>query len=203
MIKELDYIIEKYKPDMSARLPITLPLKRDKLAELFAELEYKVGAEIGVWGGGYSETLCKANPDMKLFSIDPWQVYEGYSEIRSQGKADRMYLEAKERLEPYNCALIKKFSMDAVQDFEPNSLDFVYIDGGHDFKNVACDISEWSLRVRPGGIVSGHDYKRTTRKRYSLHVKDVVQAYAYALEIRPWFAMAGDKIPGWLWVKEC
>ena len=203
MTKELDYIIEKYKPDISVRrMPISLPLTRDELAELFAELEYKKGAEIGVAKGGYSEILCKANPDMELFSIDSWVRYKD-SEFRGTRRPARLYLEAKERLEPYNCTIIKAFSMDAVQDFEPNSLDFVYIDGGHDFKNVACDIWEWSQVVRPGGIVSGHDFKRSTRGRgYIMHVKDVVQAYAYALKIRPWFSIHGDRIPGWFWVKE-
>ena len=203
MTKELEYIIDKYKPDLSARrMPITLPLTRIELAQLFAELEYKVGAEIGVWAGGYSETLCKANPSMKLFSIDPWRAYRGYREVTSQKRADKHYQEAVERLEPYNCVIMRDFSMNAVEAFDDNELDFVYIDGNHDFKNVAMDIVEWSKVVRPGGIVAGHDFKRSKGTKYILHVKDVVQAYAYAYQIKPWFAIRVDNNPSWFWVKE-
>ena len=203
MSKELDYIIEKYKPDMtSKRMPYSLPLKRLELVHLFSELDYKIGAEIGVREGYYSEEICKANPGAKLYSVDGWKTYKGYRDFTSQSKADRYYREAIERLAPYNCELIKKFSMDAVQDFKPNSLDFVYIDANHDFKNAACDIVEWSKVVRPGGIVAGHDFKRSKSKRYVCNVKDVVQAYAYAHEIRPWFALHGDRDLNWMWVKE-
>ena len=157
----------------------------------------------GVQSGDYSETLCQANPSMKLIGIDPWKVYPGYREIITQKKADRYYKEAVERLEPYNCALIRDFSMNAVEMFKYNELDFVYIDGNHNFKNVACDIWEWSRRVRPGGIVAGHDFRRMkSNKGYIVHVKDVVPAYAYAHGIRPWFVTRGEQIPNWFWVRQ-
>jgi SAM-dependent methyltransferase len=206
MSKELDYITQKYDLDVSAKSPITFMLSREGLAQLFAELEYKAGAEIGIAIGTYSEILCKANPSMRLFSIDPWAVYDGYNEIKNRNKAESWYSEAQERLVPYNCELIRKFSMDAVKSFpDPNgSLDFVYIDGNHDFKNVACDISEWSKVVRSGGIVAGHDFKRFASKnrRYVCHVKDVVLAYTYSHGIRPWFIIRSKSTPSWFWVRE-
>lgn len=203
MTKELEYIIDKYKPDLNVRrMPISLPLTRIELAGLFAELKYEIGVEVGVWGGGYSETLCKANPSMKLFSVDPWKAYKGYREVTSQKRADKHYQEAVEKLEPYNCVIMRDFSMSAVEAFDDGELDFVYIDGNHDFKNVADDICEWSKVVRSGGIVAGHDFKRSKGRKYILHVKDVVQAYAYAHGIRPWFAIHGDRVPSWFWVKD-
>ena len=105
--------------------------------------------------------------------------------------------------------------MDAVEDFEDNSLDFVFIDGAHDFKNVAMDICEWAKKVRPGGIVYGHDYKRWNPrsyvgKRYTVDVKDVVQAYMYSKGINPWFALEneipdpkfGRDNPCWMFVRQ-
>lgn len=206
MSKELDYIAQKYDLDISIKPPIIFMLSREGFANLFAELEYKTGAEIGVAIGTYSEILCKANPSMKLFAIDPWAVYPGYGEIKNWNKAESWYAEAIERLMSYNCTLIRKFSMDAVKDFTETYglLDFVYIDGNHDFKNIACDISEWEKVVRPGGIVSGHDYKRFTTKgrRYVCHVKYVVEAYTYSHDIRPWFVIKSKSTPSWFWVKE-
>jgi predicted O-methyltransferase YrrM len=48
--------------------------------------------------------------------------------------------------------------MEAVKDFKDESLDFVFIDGNHQYSYVLEDITEWSKKVRSGGIVSGHDY---------------------------------------------
>jgi predicted O-methyltransferase YrrM len=101
--------------------------------------------------------------------------------------------------------------MDAVQDFQDKDLDFVYIDGAHDFKSVADDICEWERKVRPGGIVFGHDYKRSTNPLVRTHVHDVVGAYAYALMIVPWFVLGETGHPdglyregtrSWMWVKK-
>jgi predicted O-methyltransferase YrrM len=95
---------------------------------------------------------------------------------------------AKKVLEPYDCEFIQKFSMDAIHDFKDKSLDFVYIDAAHDFKHVAEDLCEWTRKVRVGGIVFGHDFKRAAGN-YVNDVKDVVPAYCYAHRITPWFVL--------------
>jgi len=178
---------------------------RKNLARLFRKLGYKVGAEIGVESGRYSRCLCKCNPRAKLYSIDAWTPYKGYRDHVTQEKLDGFLEKAKERMAPYDCELIKAFSMDAVKRFEDGSLDFVYIDGNHEFQQVTNDIAEWSKKVRKGGIVAGHDFRRgkggRARSGWVCHVKDVVQAWTYANSIRPWFVMRGEKkSPTWFWV---
>lgn len=42
--------------------------------------------------------------------------------------------------------------------FIKDGLDFVYIDAGHEYSDVANDISVWLPKVRSGGILAGHDY---------------------------------------------
>jgi predicted O-methyltransferase YrrM len=54
--------------------------------------------------------------------------------------------------------LLKSTSADAVSSFSDSSLDFVFIDGEHSYPNVFADIINWSPKVRPGGILAGHDY---------------------------------------------
>jgi hypothetical protein len=87
--------------------------------------------------------------------------------------------------------------MDAVKDYPDQSLDFVYIDGNHEFSHVAADIAAWVKKVRRGGILAGHDYRRTTN--LVCHVVDVVNAWTYSHKIKPWFLTSKD-IPGWFWV---
>lgn len=141
---------------------------RTDLAKYFAENGYKVGAEIGVLGGAYSALLCEVNPGLKLFCIDSW----GYGEHKKRPYHLRKYEEAKIRLEPYNTTIIYKLSMDAIKDFSDNSLDFVYIDANHEPQFVMEDIREWTKKVRPGGVVSGHDYAERLAKVVDDYVRN-------------------------------
>ena len=127
------------------------------MAKLLCRLQFNRGAEVGVEKGKYSEILCRANPKLKLYCIDPWTDYSDYKERRAD-RHGRYYKEARKRLGKYNCEIVKKYSIDAVRDFKPDSLDFVYIDANHALEYVLEDITEWSKIVRKDGIVAGHDY---------------------------------------------
>lgn len=197
----LEYLCSRFSitPDNKQ---VDLPLSRVDLAALFAELGFTRGAEIGVERGMYSEVLCQNIPGLQLYAIDVWQCYPGYREHVHQNKLDRFYAEAQERLQAYPVQLVKAFSVDAAKQIENESLDFVYIDAAHDFLNVTQDIYHWSQKVRSGGIVAGHDFKRSKGDSYTNHVKDVVQAWTYAHGIHPLFIVRGDHSPSWFWVKE-
>ena len=87
--------------------------------------------------------------------------------------------------------------MDAIEDFEDESLDFVYIDGHHGFRYVAEDLVEWSQKVKKGGIISGHDYalnKKGARDPYVLQVKYVLHAFVDAFGINNFYVL-GEKAP--------
>lgn len=209
----LDYIIKKYYINPNGNLPIEIPnVGKNDLAKLLNELDFKVGVEVGVAGGKYSVKLCEANPQMKIYGVDPWIYYKDYHDY-SDDKLDSLYKEAKERLSKFsNYEIIKDYSQNALQKFADNSLDFVYIDANHDEPFVTEDIVEWSKKVRSGGIVSGHDYfKRKgvgSKRKYS--VIKATQRYTEENNIKPWFVLGlSDKIPGlvrdvsrsWFWVK--
>lgn len=211
MNNTLSHIIDRFSIDVSQKPPININgVNRTIMAKFLGELGFKVGAEVGVAQGDHAKTLCDENPGVKLYCVDIWGQYPGYNEYTD--RIDRYYKEAEAKLSPYNTAFVKKFSMDAVKDFADESLDFVYIDGAHDFKNVADDISEWTKKVKIGGIVFGHDYKRSrdTHGKYPVDVKDVVQAYTYSHSIAPWFVLTNDTRdpkfgrdnPGWLFVRQ-
>lgn len=208
----IEYLIERFRPDTSKKLPWELHnINRTIMAQTLKDLGFTTGAEVGVAQGIHARILCEQIPGVKLYAIDVWDHYKGYREYTS--KIHGYYNEARERLKSFdNAVMIKKFSMEAVKDFEDGSLDFVFIDGAHDFKNVAMDVSEWIKKVRLGGILYGHDYKRSipTRSRYINDVKDVVQAFAYAKHIVPWFAITcdipdpiiGRDNPCWMFVRQ-
>lgn len=179
---------------------IDLPVKRDYLADLFFQLGYRVGAEIGVEAGKYSEVLCQRNPELHLYAIDIWESYKGYREYVPQETIDSFLQKTKERLRPFPHTIIKDSSMNAVQRFKDEFLDFVYIDSNHDFQNTTNDIIEWSKKVRLGGCIAGHDF--TTRQGDCINeVYWVVNAYTQAKGISPWFITGHDRSPSWFWFK--
>jgi len=188
--------------------PVRLDCKRNDIAHLFKHLGFKVGAEIGVDRGYYSKTLCQANPGVKLYCIDPWEVYEQYVDIRSQAQIESNYLHTQRLLKPYDCTIIKKTSREAVKDFAPSSLDFVYIDGNHKFEYVKEDLDLWSKVVRKGGIVSGHDYKPQRRGRTSagkmpiVGVGQAVDLYVEENNIKTLFLTVRKGDSSWFFVKE-
>lgn len=202
----LKYLISKYNPEITSELPLYIKnTNRKIMAETLAELDVRVGVEVGVAEAEHAEILCKYNPQLHLYGVDAWAHYSGYADYR-RNDLDAFKRNAENRLAPYNCTLIHKFSMDALQDFKDGTLDFVYIDGAHDFKNAAMDIFEWSKKVKPGGIVYGHDFVTTP----TCQVEDVVRAYMKAFSIDPWFVLGEfgksnglfkEGVQSWLYVK--
>lgn len=179
-MKTLDYVLNKFNLSPEVKSPVRLVFKRYDLAGMFGELGFKSGAEIGVYKGEFSEILCLQNPDLKLYCIDPWETYESEDPefyAQDQKALDEFYQEAKTRLSKYNCQIIKKASMEAIKDFKPGSLDFVYIDANHSYKNMAEDIDGWSKIVRKDGIVSGHDYGHFKHKDRNLGTKKAINEY--------------------------
>lgn len=135
--------------------PVTVDLFRSDLPSIFNSLKYKKGAEVGVKLGLYSKQICEGIPGVKMKCIDPYIPTPKVS----WDTCEKFFITAKYHLEPFGAELIKKTSMHAADEDVPKwSLDFVYIDGDHSFDSVMQDIIVWSERVRPGGVVSGHDY---------------------------------------------
>jgi hypothetical protein len=48
-------------------------------------------------------------------------------------------------------------SKDATSIFRDKSCDLIFIDGDHSFEATKQDIEMWMFKVKPGGILCGHD----------------------------------------------
>ncbi len=168
---------------------------RNDLPAFFVEMGYKKGVEVGVYKGEYTEVLAKSG--LEVFGVDPWLAYDDYpyytTRKQQQDLLDEQFAETKSRLMPYmKTKLIRKTSMEAIQDFEDESLDFVYIDGNHAFKYVAEDMCEWMKKLKKGGALCGHDYIYANPLNF--HVRHVVDAYVAAYGVRQLFIL-GRKHP--------
>jgi hypothetical protein len=207
-MKLLDAIKIKGEPAKCGRVEIP-DCSRSDLPQFFADMGYKVGVEIGVENGFFSEEILRAG--LKLYSIDPWIHCPNWRYQRAQIEMEKIYEKAKKRLGKYeNSTIIRKISMDAVTDFANESLDFVYIDGNHEFRYVAEDIYEWTKKVRKGGIISGHDYFTPVQKEICA-VAPILHAYVGWFGIDTWYVLGSkrrhmpnetrERLRSWFWVK--
>ena len=206
----LDRIVEKYGTGRKGKIEIP-DMDREDLAHLFHELGFTVGVEVGTERGQYAKAMLTRNPDLKLYCVDPWIAYQGYREHVTQEKLDWLYSEAVTRLEGLNAVLVRKFSHDAAADFKDESIDFVYIDGNHEFRHVVNDIADWTPKVRKGGIVSGHDYIQRNNEGYLMGVVEAVTGYVGAYHIDPLFVVGTkpivegqkrDRPRSWFFIKD-
>lgn len=72
-----------------------------------------------------------------------------------------------------NFTLLDKDSINASKCFDNKSIDFVFIDGAHDYASVCKDIRAWLPKVKKGGIIAGHDYKTMVNIDVGLAVHDI------------------------------
>lgn len=174
---------------------------RSELLRAFAAHRYRIGAEIGVWKGGFSEDMCRALPGLSLLCVDSWGGDPSYHEKKQQADWAWIRAGAEKRLKPYGCLIDARKSVDAARDVSDGSLDFVHIDGGHSYATVYADLVAWTPKVRRGGMVAGHDYREfPERKRENIRVKEAVDAFVRDRGITDWAVLSRELNPSFVWV---
>jgi Methyltransferase domain len=122
------------------------------------------GVEIGVQEGKFSELLLDTWRGRHLISVDPWQEAPAteYLDIANivQAEQDRLYRETVDRLGRFGSrsTIWRVTGEEAAKRVPHHSLDFVYLDARHDYASVMQDLEDWIEKVRPGGVLGGHDY---------------------------------------------
>lgn len=147
-----------------------------------------VGAEIGVNRAKTSARLLRAFPNLFLWMVDHWdssvKPLNRYSRL-----ANQRYKISVDRTSKYahRRQVIRQWSVDAAPMFDDDSLDFVFIDADHWYENVKCDIALWWTKVKVGGLLMGHDYRKDKlREGVAKAVDEFVAAGQYQLETFPW-----------------
>jgi predicted O-methyltransferase YrrM len=165
---------------------------RKSLALTMRDMGLKKMVEVGT-RYGHSAILWRENiPDLDLTCIDPYRKYHRVS----QETQDRIYVEAMKHAEQYGFKIIRKASLDAVDDFEDGSLDAVNIDDDHTFDACVQGIIRWAHKVRKGGLVLVHDY-------CSFGMSGVIKAvdgYTHCHNIDPWY-VTRDMEPTAFWMR--
>jgi len=164
--------------------------KRDHrliMLDILKDSEHRVGCEVGVYTGTMVGFLLKELPKIeRYYTVDPWMSYEqydgkkyrrpGHKVVSSWEQAMLMYFR---NIEPFQHKVItlRMKSTEAVKHVLDKSLDWVYIDANHKYEYVKENLQVWTPKVKPGGIVSGHDYDNPKGYGKGWNVKKAVDEF--------------------------
>lgn len=120
------------------------------------KIDMNLTVEIGTFAG--ENAVIMSEYFKKVYTIDPWQNGYDQNDLASSIDFNEVEKTFKNRtININNIIHIKKTGEEALNDFENESLDFVYIDGNHQEAAVIKDINSWRLKVKKNGIIAGHD----------------------------------------------
>lgn len=127
---------------------------RAYFSHLFKYGGYRRGMEVGTAGNRFSELFLTDNPG----TLPDWQMVEPFppddfwERLRgwpSRGIGLNTKITHHQTLSTNSTFLA---------NIEDRSLDFIYLDGAHDYENVRQELPRYWPKVRPGGMLAGHDY---------------------------------------------
>lgn len=144
MILDLDYLFEKI-PSWTEKN------EREVLAKYASQVPAGgLIVEIGALYGGVSAVLALSNRDAFLVSIDNFSwTPEGYPTASVKRFIDNM-----NSVEAMNFQVIEATSKEAAKNWNA-VIDFLWIDGGHDFNSVYFDLSTYGQYTN---LIALHDY---------------------------------------------
>ncbi|CAE8592417.1 unnamed protein product [Polarella glacialis] len=185
-------------------------------------------AELGVATGHFSHDFLKASKNCvnRYYAIDTWRQqvnnYVDGNSWNNEGHHAHM-AHAMQNLKTFwpHVSLIQEETVIAARLLDDSSLDFVLIDARHDFCAVHAELRAYWRKLRPGGIMAGHDYLTHAEaieqlgKMYDGHqdwrvcangtirtgaVKGAVHEFASSLglEVRRVFHLAFGHSPYWI-----
>lgn len=127
--------------------------------------------EIGAWKGQSTAFLAveiiKSKKAIRFDVVDTWQGSEEHIDSMSPAfepilkETGTIYPIFEKNLKPvwdYIKPIIST-SEDAAKQYENNSLDFIFIDGAHDYDNVIKDLTSWYPKLKLNGIIAGDDFE--------------------------------------------
>jgi len=141
------------------------------IAELMAAFGSKPigGAEIGVWKGELSQYLLSNMPNIDQYlMVDRWVAApedssyaqtadkKARADVATMTHANKMATRATDFAADRR-RILRLESGEAAMLVADESLDFVFIDADHSYYGVSRDLRLWYSKLKPGGIMGGHD----------------------------------------------
>jgi SAM-dependent methyltransferase len=146
----------------------------------------KLVIEVGSWKGAsaihMAKTLREKYDDFEIVCVDTWlgsvEHWEGTGDFidrQQHGRATIYYQFLSNVIHEGLTDYITPFpidSLNAAEFFKRKNIkpDIVYIDAGHEYTSVKCDLYEYSQVLREGGYMIGDDWHHEPIKRAAIEL---------------------------------
>lgn len=141
-----------------------------KMVEFLQEnSKVDIVVEVGTFQGESTELLAIAFKN--VWTIDPYIGYTYFGIALSE--IEKKFID-KVLSKHSNIHKLKTTSVEASEQFQNESVDFVYIDGDHSYASVKQDILTWLPKIRTGKYIGGHDYTLVDMKEVCQAVDEIV-----------------------------
>lgn len=140
-------------------------------AELFLQIVSSVQTnskivEIGSWKGRSSVFASHAAylSHSKLYCVDTFKGNRGEGEQHAtviEALKSNIFEQFQKNIQTFGCpnvVVCRGESSVIARNWDLGQIDFLFIDGSHDYESVIQDLSSWVPLLRPGGVVCGDDW---------------------------------------------
>lgn len=150
---------------MQARLELAIAglASRKEIVKVAQAENMTTGAELGVQVGEFASWNLQHWPsNQRYYMIDVWAPQENYNDLANV-EIDQHNANYERAIAATNAWKSKRdvkrmLTTDAAQQIANESVDFIYVDARHDYCGVKEDLENYWSKVRPGGIMAGHDF---------------------------------------------
>lgn len=167
-----------------------------------------VFVEIGAWKGRSAAFMAveiiNSGKKIDFYTVDHWRG-DDEPEYRSDHDVvtGHLFSVFQKNIEPVKTRVIpiRGGSTEISTRFADGSVDFIYIDAGHDYASVLADLKAWWPKLRSDGVMAGDDWcyvDAAKRRSVARAVTEFFEVRDQSVAIRP-----GDPNPEWSqWVVE-
>ena len=117
--------------------------------------------EVGSWKGRSTSFLAveivNSNKNVDFYCVDTWEGSVEHQGLNFLPQLYDIFLNNMRPVEGYYIPL-KMTSFEASKKFEDGTLKFVFLDASHEYQDIKNDIKFWLPKIKPGGVLAGHDY---------------------------------------------
>jgi hypothetical protein len=146
-----------------------------------------IGAEIGVYKGGFGEFLRKHTN--KLYLIDPWyRLKPFWGDRRPENSAVEAFIYLltiyKEEIENQEVEVVPEFSVQFLKSKPENYFDWIYLDASHRYESTIEEIKAALYCIKDSGYLLGDDYDpdpSSNQHGVFLAVNEVIKEYGFDL----------------------
>lgn len=153
---------------------------------------WKVGAELGVFTGSFSEFIIEITKPSRFYLVDPWwkvfgERFQDWGAYTANGKLETRaaYEAAALRASRWkNCHVVVERSSEWLAGLPDEHLDWVYLDSTHQYRDTLDELRLIAPKLNPDGIILGDDcWARRDNKHYGVFraVRDFCREFGFEI----------------------